>query len=432
MVIVALLIAWVAGCAAVRALKVPLSPCTLFAALPIGIGVTSLPVALWHLLGWRLGARYAALDASLVAIAVVLILSRRGVELAAWRLSSRFSVGVLALVVVTGAVAYRWLGGYLDLPCGDWDAWAIWNLQARVLFHGGELFAPGRMGHPEYPLLLPSAVARLWAYAGETTAAPALLGVVFGAAGAAAVGAILWETRGQAAGVCGAFCVLAAPIWILSANSQYADEGVAAFFVVALSLLAVGDREPRLVYLAGLAAGLGAWTKDEGAMLLAAVLLARWVGTARGGWRPCARETARLLAGTSLPLAMLCAFKASAPPSALLQTGGVVSKIIDPARHALVAAAFWDDSPFDLWAAMSLGATAVLLRSRPIPWMVVAVAVAVAGFYVVYLITPYDLEWHLHSSAARVLAQVWPALVLAMLGASIGERRSVPVAPVRL
>src|SRR5215472_7577163 len=64
-------------------------------------------------------------------------------------------------------------------PDGEgWDAFAIWNLHARYLFRGGEHWRDGfspliPWSHPDYPLLLPSAVAHFWSLLGhETTAVP--------------------------------------------------------------------------------------------------------------------------------------------------------------------------------------------------------------------------------------------------------------------
>ena len=55
---------------------------------------------------------------------------------------------------------------------GDWDAWAIWNLRARFLIEPTDrwkdAFVPAlTWAHPNYPMHLPSAVARGWLQAGS-------------------------------------------------------------------------------------------------------------------------------------------------------------------------------------------------------------------------------------------------------------------------
>ena len=52
--------------------------------------------------------------------------------------------------------------------------------------------------------------------------------------------------------------------------------------------------------------------------------------------------------------------------------------------------------------------------------------VMIVAYYAVYVLTPYDLEWHLRTSAVRLLAQLWPAMVwstvLAMSGSAQESR----------
>jgi len=85
------------------------------------------------------------------------------------------AVGCIGLIVL--AAAAIWLHMRL-MPHGETDAIAIWNLRARSLLRGGREWAAVLSpaigwSHPDYPLLLPLTVARLWSYAGsETTAVP--------------------------------------------------------------------------------------------------------------------------------------------------------------------------------------------------------------------------------------------------------------------
>jgi hypothetical protein len=34
-----------------------------------------------------------------------------------------------------------------------------------------------------------------------------------------------------------------------------------------------------------------------------------------------------------------------------------------------------------------------------------------AGYFLVYVITPYDLEWHLNTSLSRLFVQLWPSFL---------------------
>ncbi len=73
---------------------------------------------------------------------------------------------------------------------------------------------------------------------------------------------------------------------------------------------------------------------------------------------------------------------------------------------------------FALLIGLGLLAPLRVLRGRARPLTLLA-GYALAGWMLVYLSTPYELEWHLGSSAARVTYQIvptlglWLALVLA-------------------
>jgi hypothetical protein len=70
---------------------------------------------------------------------------------------------------------------YINRPHGFWDAWAIWNMRARFLFRSGNQYINAfsslySWSHPDYPLLLPCNVARIWTYVGyESKFAPILI-----------------------------------------------------------------------------------------------------------------------------------------------------------------------------------------------------------------------------------------------------------------
>src|SRR5437899_5932982 len=69
--------------------------------------------------------------------------------------------------------------------------------------------------------------------------------------------------RGPSTGLLAGLALLGAPAVLREAASQYADVPMACYMAAAMTL-ALLDRP----LLAGLFAGLGAWTKDEGVLFL--------------------------------------------------------------------------------------------------------------------------------------------------------------------
>src|SRR5262249_61995088 len=118
---------------------------------------------------------------------------------------------------------------------------------------------------------------RLWkASGGETVAATIALAVLFFlAAVGVTVGAVgLLRSASQAA--LAGILLVAAPTYLVDATAQCADLPLGYFLLTTVVLVVVASRSvpanPRLLALAGLAAGLAAWTKNEGLLMAVATL----------------------------------------------------------------------------------------------------------------------------------------------------------------
>ena len=368
----------------------------------------------------------------------------------AWRLARRASDGteskpiaapptglqwILAwvfgqIVVVATVVAWR---SYLAEPYGGWDGWAIWNLHARFMLRAGPewpllLASPSiNWTHPDYPRLLPAAVARIWAWAGsETPAAAALVSGAFAAGLVGLLVAVVARVRGLAVGLLGGVVLVSTPFFVTFAPNQHADIPLSGFMLAAVGLVALGDRRSDTdrgwFLLAGLCAGLAAWTKNEGLLFALgfAAVVAAWAepGAAR-------RNLVRLLAGLAVALVPVVVFKIwYAPANDLMAApfGPRLAQLVDPARLEAVLRAFGRDSlHFGEWGAtpfvvMALPFVAWRARrhwvggERGIPAML---ALMLAGYATTYLLSPLDLKWHLDTSLVRLLLQLWPMAIAA-------------------
>lgn len=346
-------------------------------------------------------------------------------------LSLVFGLSVVAVVV-------RFVQMSLDYPHGWWDAWMIYNLRARFLLRGGSAWVDAFSGllpisHPDYPLLLPALVVRGWSYVGqEPTLVPQLMALAFTLGTVGVLWAALSLLRDVDQGLLAGSVLLAVPLFIDTAVVQDADTPLGFYFLATIVLLALHDRrtsESRpsrgLLLLAGLAAGLAAWTKNEGMLFLIAVVAVRFVVEARArGWRLPAREAVIFGLGALPILLILVYFKTQLAPANDLVVGqglretsarlldlrrygtifgalretvlnvgpmGVVSAIWVLAIHA-VAFGFEPDHPSGRGAATALAVVVVMM----------------GGYVMVYLTSPHDLQSHLDSSLTRLLGQVWP------------------------
>jgi hypothetical protein len=338
---------------------------------------------------------------------------------------------------------------FLKEPHGRWDAWLIWNMHARFLFRGGEgwreAFASGLdWSHWDYPLLLPLSIARGWTYTGgEGIHFPAVMGFFFTFLLLGLLLTSLSLLRGRIQGFLGAMVLMGTPFFIYMGTSQFADIPLAFFILTTLIMLVCQagalENRPGAVILAGLAAGLCAWTKNEG-LLFFVIVAGSLVGTTAysKGWGPSLRRTAWFLAG-ALPILMIVVyFKTALAPTNDLVAGFSITalseKLFDLSRYDRIARAFFitgisfTQGLYDIRTGMHLnpGPVNVLLlavyllitgikidnRDRTGLFQAVSVLLLmVVGYFFIYVLTPLDLHYHLMTSLNRLFLQLWPGFI---------------------
>ena len=411
-------------------------------ALLLGPAATTILVYAWLLGGAALGRGYALSEAVLCALVAAWALRRRRPADAApapGPTRVEWAALAVALVAILLATVF-FVRGAAASPHGDWDAWAIWNQRARFLFRGGNggwrfaFDAALAWSNTGYPLLLPAAVARLWAYAGETAAAPGVVAGVFALAPLLVLLGGAGRQAGIVAGAAATVLLAGTSSWFLWAYAQGADIPVGALVAAAVTALieaegAEGRRRAALDGVAGLALGLAAWTKDEGLMFAAVFGAAALVRAGRAG---ALRRAAALALGAALPLAARLHFQVTIAPAlaAALTAGqsavGIADRVLDGARWRQIIATVPGHLPgygrglplvpFIL-APLAGARPRALLRSYAVPALG-----AYAAFLLVYAATPLPLAYHITTSAPRILNQPWPALLLGLF--AIARRRS--------
>jgi len=361
-----------------------------------------------------------------------------------------------SLAITLGAALYSAVMRALAHPHGEgWDAFAIWNLHARFLFRGGEHWRDGfstliPWSHPDYPLLLPAAVAHFWTYLGrESQAAPAIIGLVFTFSTVGLLYSALFILRGREQAMLAAIALLSTPTFIAQGTWQYADVPLSFFFLATVALLCLHDDGSRegaaqrfrgLLVLAGLAAGLGAWTKNEGVLFLAAIIVGRqWTaGRNLGKSTTLAGYTGALLAGIAPTFVLVAYFKHFVAPAGDLfsNPATMLHRVMEPARYWAIIQ--WFVKEFFRFGGWVIPGTVLMVglyfaagkddrrtRETGFRTSVVALALTMAGYLAVYLITPYDIYWHLRSSLPRLFLQLWPSAVfLFFLGLKGGSCRA--------
>ena len=428
----------------------------------LGAGLSSLLLFAWLVLfGPTRG--FPLVEAALVAVlAVVAVRSRWAARLGAGTHSLAGRGRLLGPAFLVGLIAAG--AAFVTMlrrePHGEWDAWMNWDMRARMIFLGGSAWrtafaAELPWSHPDYPVLVPSLVVRTWLYAGTATLlGPALVAATFAFTAVALLVTALGALRAPSHGYLAGLVLLATPFFIRHATSLYADVPLAFFFLATVVCLALDDQSGvptgRFAVLAGFFAGLAMWTKNEG-LLFTGCVIAGLVATGPGaGWPLIRRRVANFGGGLLLPLLVVVSFKlAFAPPNDLLSTLGVertIGRITDWERYTTVLRAYAvhlatfgaNGLPGAVWPlAVYVGAMGWDPVERRRPWacgVAIAIALLLAGHFMVFVSMADELARLLASSLDRLILQLWPsALFLVFMAARTieenGSRQPGEAAP---
>ncbi len=344
---------------------------------------------------------------------------------------------ISALAISILVAVYALLARAIVHPHGDgWDAFAIWNLHARFLFLGGNHWRDGYSmlipwSHPDYPPLLPAAIAHFWTYLdSDSTAIPIALTLVFTAATLGLLYSSLGLSRGHNTAMLGTLTLASTPFFIEQGAAQYADIPLSFFFLATIVLLDRGSNtgSRRLLSLAGLAAGFAAWTKNEGLLFLLSAIIGQALSVLLRKRLVSPKSLRRLDAfgiGAAPLLALTFWFKHYvAPPGDLFASpASMLSKLASPVRYWVVLKWYGKELlRFGAWwvVPLTVALAAIYLISskdgareqesarRASVW---TLSLTLAGYFAIYLITPNELYWHLRFSLNRLFLAMWPSVI---------------------
>ena len=335
-----------------------------------------------------------------------------------------------------------------EIPIGYFDAWARINVKASYLTQ--DLMAMEAIGqhvlHPDYPMLLPATVARFWVYSGaELNFWPQLvswsisIGLLFMLALS-----IARNHNFLLVPIVIVLCLSNDTIWYWAAM-QYADVLLSLLFLMStyfLNELVRGNNNAIGMYLFSI--GATAWCKNEG-LVFALVSIAFAIAFAFIPNKKLRQEISLggIVGGVigALSLAATFAIKLFAASSTdLLQSqDSWANKIADASRYERILASLWEQSQHiylpvfvtflaltilvvfsenSLKSILSLRATDVLFRSVPTLNLLLMAGI----YFLIYVITPNDLEWHIGTSMDRLILHLWAPGIFALISILPSDR----------
>ena len=320
----------------------------------------------------------------------------------------------------------------INNPHGGWDGWAIWNMRARFIFRGGEQWVNAfsnviNWSHPDYPLLIPLNITRIWRYLGlEAPIAPISIAFLFTFSTVALLGSSISYIHDHRHGILASLVLLGISAYFQLGSAQYADVPLGFFILATLILFFVKDKLPerslQIIFMAGIMAGLAAWTKNEGLLFILCVVIVHLITSVLiTGLKTYKFEAAAFISGILPSLLFIIYFKYQlAPPSSLLS--GVqltIERFTDSSRYLIIGKEYIITS-LDLlkYIIILFPLSFVLLGfSYPkrfnigIKISIITLTLMNLGYIVIYLVSPYELDWHLDTSLERLILQLLPSAI---------------------
>jgi hypothetical protein len=407
----------------------------------LGLGLSSLIYFYWRILIGPTGAAYLAFE-----LAVLF-----GLGVVYWQRRSRIQFDtsyprntleqlqgmkwlLIILLVVLGLSLLAFFLLAMIFPHGSWDSWAIWMLAGRYLYRVGadwHVVFSSSLFHPDYPMLIGASVARLWTYqGGESQAAPILIMFLFASSAIAILISALSMIRDNFAAILGGLAVLGGGVLIVFAGLQGADVPLAYIILTTLIVFTLAERYSDkgmgIWILGGVLAALATWTKNEGWLFLIVIGLAFLSGGWTGKpWRVSLKHGGWALIGAAPVVALVLYYRLFlAPENDLIagQSENTLMQLFQIRRYLEITRALTagitglgeKGTPPVMLLLLSAFLFGLRPRSeRPAAFRanLIVCGLILSGYFLVYLITPYDLGWHLDTSVTRLILHIWPALV---------------------
>jgi hypothetical protein len=321
-------------------------------------------------------------------------------------------------------------------PFGDWDAWAIWNLRAGFISSDLDWrrgFSPViGWSHPDYPLLLPLNIARIWVLTqDQSVLVPIGVNAIFMFSLLGLLIAIINIHRGHLQSMLAGLLGIAILFESLTFK-QYADMPIAYYYLAANILVFLDESTPNgntpLAVFAGALTGAALWTKNEGWAFLASIIAARVIVALISRENPLKvlRRSGSFALGLLPLLITVVYFKLElAAPSDLfanLNVSTLLDKLLSVQRYLTIFRFAGGQFirygnlvlpllPLLLIYLLIMGTSVPKEQAKSILSLSLRLALLAGSYFVVYLLTPHDLAWHLSTSINRLLSQIMPSLL---------------------
>jgi hypothetical protein len=207
---------------------------------------------------------------------------------------------------------------------------------------------------------------------------------------------------------------------------QYPDGLLAFFFLCAFICINHGAEDKKYITLAALFLGCCAWSKNEGIILALIFMLFYFRDF-------FSRESIKSsLVAFAIPVVLLVILHRTCG-----ETNDMVSRtnsqtllyLFQGDRYLTVLNSFVKNANMKFvlveWACIAYVLISIFVKKRPDKQMFTLLTCLIA-YFMVYVLTPNPLEWHLHTSQDRLMVHLMPAFVYVITNRISGLNMKIP------
>jgi hypothetical protein len=324
------------------------------------------------------------------------------------------SLVLLAKGVLDNAIAY-----------GHWDAYWFWNYRAKFYTdsklwdfhamptHGKDLFQD-RVAHSDYPPGLSSAVAFFWKISHSNNMVfPFMINAVFSFCIPLLIFSEL-SRRHLLVSIIILFVFFLCNDSYFSFTSLLIADIWISFFLLAAFVCYNNYRDShhnKDLFLTGLLLGGLIWSKNEG-LLLTFLFLAFY---AKDFFRK--PQFKHLISGLCIPVALLVLFKVCYAPSGdlfITDKHKMLENLTNINRYKIIWTYFIQEinlhHTYCKWFFI-LYCICLIFSKNWLHKQILFIAVAIAVYFMIYTITPHDIDWHVSTSIDRIIWQFVPIFI---------------------
>ncbi|XMO85634.1 hypothetical protein AAFN75_12635 [Algibacter sp. AS12] len=332
--------------------------------------------------------------------------------------TSSWVIGLLSLLIFTVFFLFfseKW---------GAWDAWAIWSLHAKFLtFQDNYIYLfkfTSIYSHTDYPLMLPSFIASIWSSFNNISAIVPLLTAFFSSVSLILLSSASLIGKSQTKyWILSLVFLCVSPIVYRTGSYQYADTLLALFFLIPFIILNNTSKLNKYTLLfLGFFVASAAFVKNEGIVFFLIFSVLFFFNRKKmNTW---------YILGAFGPLLIITYFKIKiAPTNDLIaeQDIGFLSKLFEIKRYGTILLhAVKNLINIHLPVTLLIISLLILNFKRLKEFGYNVIFIMLFSYFMVYVLTPKNLEWHLTTSFGRLIHHVTPALFYLLILSTIQNK----------